>query len=168
MTTTRSWTLTPSPASASRARWSWERASARSLQDEDTSPAAVITRHRTQAHRDWLRAAEERARLRATWQRFFTNHDVLITPAAPTAAIPAGSRTLHVDGQERPFFHQAAWTTLTSHVGLPTLITPIATTKQGLPIAVQLVGAPYRDRTLLALAEQLAAAVDREPAPYGD
>lgn len=105
MTTTRSWTLTPSPASASRARWSWERASARSL---------------------------------------------------------------HVDGQERPFFHQAAWTTLTSHVGLPTLITPIATTKQGLPIAVQLVGAPYRDRTLLALAEQLAAAVDREPAPYSD
>ncbi len=134
-----------------------ELAAARALRDEDTSPRATFLRHRTQTHRTWLLAVEERARLRATWQRFFTEYDVLITPAAPTAAIPAGSRTLMVDGQERSFFDQTGWANLTSHVGLPSLVVPVTTTAEGLPIGVQIIGAPYADRDLLAVGEELAA-----------
>ncbi|MGW0731827.1 amidase family protein [Streptomyces sp. NPDC002851] len=126
------------------------------MQDDDTSPRATFLRHRTQTHRNWLRANEERARLRSDWQRFLTEHDVLVTPAAPTPAIPAGSRTLTVDGQERNFFDQTGWTNLTSHIGLPALVAPLATTTQGLPIGVQIIGRPYADRVLLDVAERLA------------
>ncbi|MDO0936524.1 amidase family protein [Streptomyces sp. DG2A-72] len=128
----------------------------RQLQDDDTSPRATFLRHRTQTHRNWLRANEERARLRSDWQRFLTEHDVLVTPAAPTPAIPAGSRTLTVDGQERNFFDQTGWTNLASHIGLPALVVPLATTTQGLPIGVQIIGRPYADRVLLDVAERLA------------
>ncbi|MEU6148074.1 amidase family protein [Streptomyces sp. NPDC047081] len=132
-----------------------ELAAARQLQADDSSPRATFLRQRTQTHRSWLRANEERARLRSDWQRFFTDHDILVTPAAPTAAIPVGSRTLAVDGQERSFFDQTGWANLTSHVGLPSLVVPVTTTPQGLPIGVQIIGRPYADRALLEMAERI-------------
>ncbi|QNE77311.1 amidase [Streptomyces finlayi] len=136
-----------------------ELAAARDLHEGDLSPRATFLRHRTQTHRAWLRANEERLRLRETWHRFFADaeRDVLVTPVAPTAAILAGSRTLTVDGVERSFFDQTGWANLTSHVGLPSLVMPVARSADGLPIGVQLVGPNYSDRTLLALAEYLAS-----------
>ncbi|MGW2137623.1 amidase family protein [Streptomyces sp. NPDC001773] len=136
-----------------------ELAAARDLHEDDASPRATFLRHRTQTHRAWLRANEERLRLRETWHRFFADaeHDVLITPAAPTAAIPAGTRVLTVDGVERSFFDQTGWANLTSHIGLPSLVMPAARNADGLPIGLQLVGSTYSDRTLLALAEHLAS-----------
>ncbi|MFD9187203.1 amidase family protein [Streptomyces phaeochromogenes] len=134
-----------------------ELAAARELQDDDASPRASFLRHRTQTHRTWLRANEERARLRSTWQQFFSEYDVLITPAAPTPAILAGSRALAVDGQDRNFFDQTGWANLTSHIGLPSIAVPVSTTTQGLPIGVQIIGPPYGDRALLAVAEELEA-----------
>jgi amidase len=132
-----------------------ELAAARALWDDDAGPRAAFLRHRTQTHRTWLRADEDRARLRQTWQQFFTEHDVLLTPAAPTPAIPAGSRSLAVDGTERSFFDQTGWANLTSHVGLPSLVIPVTTTEEGLPLGVQIIGPAYADRVLLALAEEL-------------
>ncbi|MFC9502689.1 amidase family protein [Streptomyces sp. NPDC057002] len=134
-----------------------ELAAARDLPGDDASPRAAVLRHRTQTHRAWLRANEERLRLRGTWQRFFADaeHDVLITPAAPTPAIPAGSRSLSVDGIERSFFDQTGWANLTSHIGLPSLVVPVARNEEGLPIGVQLVGPAYDDRSLIALAQEL-------------
>ncbi|MER6271662.1 amidase family protein [Streptomyces sp900105755] len=136
-----------------------ELAAARDLQEDDTSPRGTFLRYRTQTHRTWLRANEERHRLREMWHRFFADaeHDVLITPAAPTAAIPAGARSLMVDGVERSFFDQTGWANLTSHVGLPSVVVPVARNAEGLPIGVQLVGPMYSDRALLAAAEYLAS-----------
>ncbi|NEB12292.1 amidase [Streptomyces coelicoflavus] len=141
-----------------------ELAAARDLTPDDTSPRAAILRHRTQTHRSWLRANEERLRLRQSWHRFFTDgpYDVLVTPAAPTAAIPAGSRSLVVDGADRSFFDQTGWANLTSHVGLPSLVVPIGRNVDGLPIGAQLVGPAYADRTLLVMAEHLVSLLGAE------
>ncbi|MGV9401734.1 amidase family protein [Streptomyces sp. NPDC003667] len=136
-----------------------ELAAARDLREDDASPRAAFLRHRTQTHRSWLRANEERLRFREMWHRFFADaeHDVLITPAAPTAAIPAGTRSLMVDGVERSFFDQTGWANLTSHVGMPSVVVPVVRNAEGLPIGVQLVGPMYSDRALLAAAEYLAS-----------
>ncbi|MGV9427967.1 amidase family protein [Streptomyces sp. NPDC003656] len=139
-----------------------ELAAARALYEDDASPRAVFLRHRTQTHRAWLRANEERLRLRETWLRFFTDgqYDVLITPAAPTAAISADSRSLTVHGVERSFFDQTGWANLTSHIGLPSLVVPVGRNADGLPMGVQLVGPAHADRTLLTLAEDLMASLE--------
>ena len=102
--------------------------------------------------------------MQQAWHRFFTDgpYDVLITPAAPTAAIPAGSRTLTVNGADRSFFDQTGWANLTSHVGLPSLVMPLGRNTDGLPIGVQLVGPAYADRTLLLMAEHLASQLGTE------
>ncbi|MEV7242732.1 amidase family protein [Streptomyces sp. NPDC093248] len=136
-----------------------ELAAARDLREDDASPRAAFLRHRTRTHRSWLRANEERLRFREMWHRFFADaeHDVLITPAAPTAAIPAGTRSLVVDGVERSFFDQTGWANLTSHVGMPSVVVPVVRNAEGLPIGVQLVGPMYSDRALLAAAEYLAS-----------
>ncbi|MCL6738927.1 amidase family protein [Streptomyces neyagawaensis] len=141
---------------ATDAAFTAEQTSACQLPTHDTSPRATALRYRTQAHRSWLIAREESARQRAAWMAFFEHRDVLITPAAPTQAIPNGSRTLHVDGEERSFFDQTSWANLISHLGLPAAIAPVSKNDKDLPIAVQIIGAPYADRTVLALAEQLA------------
>ncbi|WP_432034129.1 amidase family protein [Streptomyces antibioticus] len=82
----------------------------------------------------------ERRHPRETWHRFFADAgpDLIVTRAAPTPAIRAGRRSLLGDGAERGFFDQTAWTTFTSHTGLPSLIAPVAHDPNGLPIGVQL------------------------------
>lgn len=137
-----------------------ELAAVRALDEDDVSPRAAFLRHRTQTHRVWLRANEERLQLRKTWHRFFADapYDVLITPAA----IPAGTRSLMVDGVERSFFDQTGWANLTSHIGLPSLVIPAGRNMDGLPVGVQLVGPEYADRTLLAMAEELARSTEQQ------
>ncbi|MFI0534221.1 amidase family protein [Streptomyces scabiei] len=140
---------------ATDAAFAVEQTSARQLPEGDTSPRATALRYRAQTHRSWLIAREERAQQRAAWTAFFEQHDVIITPAAPTPAISNGSRTLQVNGHERSYFDQTGWANLISHIGLPAAIVPVGTNDQGLPIAVQMIGAPYADRTLLAMAMHL-------------
>jgi amidase len=50
-----------------------ELAAARDLHTDDASPRAAFLRHRTQTHRAWLRANEERLRFRQTWHQFFAD-----------------------------------------------------------------------------------------------
>jgi Asp-tRNA(Asn)/Glu-tRNA(Gln) amidotransferase A subunit family amidase len=42
-----------------------------------------------------------------------------------------------------------------NYLGLPALVLPIARDKRGLPISVQLVGRPFHEHELLAVAAQL-------------
>ncbi|MFM9372844.1 amidase [Streptomyces sp. Da 82-17] len=149
-------------ASASDAAFQAEVDAAAQLADDDHSPGAFYLRSRTQRHRDWLRADEEREKLIGRWARYFEDHDVLVTPAAPTAAVPdltsvpVPQRRITVDGEERPYFDQTAWANLTSHVRLPAATVPVGRTASGLPLSVQVVGPYLADRTVLAVAEELS------------
>ncbi|MGW0737481.1 amidase [Streptomyces sp. NPDC002851] len=140
-----------------------ETEAAAGLADDDHGPRAFLLRSRTQRHRDWLRADEERAELAARWAEYFTDHDVLITPSAPTAAppdltgTPLPQRRLTVDDDpNRSYFDQTTWANLTGHVGLPSATVPVGRTEGGLPLSVQVVGPYLGDRTVLAVAEELS------------
>ncbi|MCI3221860.1 amidase [Streptomyces sp. NP-1717] len=125
-------------------------------------PSALYLHSRTMRHRDWCVADEARQDLRAAWDRYFDEHDILITPATPTAAVadqtntPAPQRYITVDGQKRPFFDQTSWLNLAGPVGLPALVLPAGQTADGLPLAIQIIGPYLGDRTVLEAARQLA------------
>jgi amidase len=60
----------------------------------------------TQLHRDWLLADERRTELRARWDAFFRDWDVLLCPAVQVPAIlhdrrPEAERTFDLDGAEQ-------------------------------------------------------------------
>lgn len=131
-------------------------------------PGGFFLRSRTMRHRDWCVADEARQKLRGAWADYFTDHDILITPATPTAAVPDQSGTplpqryITVDGTKRPFFDQTSWLNLAGPVGLPAIVLPAGTTGDGLPLAIQIIGPYLADRTLLHAARQL---VKQLPAP---
>ena len=80
--------------------------------------------------------------------------DVLVTPATPSPA----PRGLHSTGD--PAFN-VPW----SYCGYPTVVLPIGLSSEGLPIGIQLVGQPYDEARLLAVARWVEQQVGFEATP---
>ncbi|MBB3769749.1 aspartyl-tRNA(Asn)/glutamyl-tRNA(Gln) amidotransferase subunit A [Angulomicrobium tetraedrale] len=118
-------------------------------------PAAWIAR--AQNFRRWFR--DRAVELFAEW-------DVLIAPATPVPAPRSGQATFVLDGREmlvRP--NIGIYTQPISFIGLPVVAAPIATDNP-LPIAVQLIAAPWQEAAALRAArvlERAGIAVAPEP-----
>jgi amidase len=116
----------------------------------------------TQLHRAWLQAQEQRARLQATWARWFQGFDALLCPVAMSAAFPhdhTGSvrdRRIEIDGTERSHSELALWNGLIGVVGLPSAVPPVARVAGGLPVGVQVVTPYLQDRRAVRLAGFIA------------
>jgi amidase len=99
--------------------------------------------------------------------RVFESCDVLLAPVTPELAFPVNrweSRSLPVvlDGNSRIIVFNSVW----NQTGQPAAAVPAGWTDDGLPRAVQLVGRPGDEPTLLSLAAQLEAErpwADRRP-----
>ncbi|MFK0254997.1 amidase [Streptomyces sp. NPDC090445] len=134
-------------------------------------PSGIFLHSRTMRHRDWLRANEEREKLRGRWADYFTDHDVLITPAVPSTCVddqtstPVPSRFITVNGQKRPYFDQTAWLNLAGHVRLPAVVMPAGRTADGLPLAIQIIGPYLADRTVIDMAGHLARKLPKPAQP---
>jgi amidase len=88
----------------------------------------------------------------------FDDHDVLVTPVTAQPPVEVmrweglgAARTL--DGMTRVYPFAATWNML----GNPAAAVPSHLTPEGLPVAVQLVGRPRDEHTLVALAAQIEA-----------
>lgn len=93
--------------------------------------------------------------------RFFTHHDILLTPSMCTPPWPLG--VLSLSAKDTDAFGVAinrsiAFTSLFNATGNPAMSVPLHWTAQGLPVGVQFV-APFGDEAMLfRLAAQLEAA----------
>jgi amidase len=135
------------------------------LTPDDTSADAAWLRAPGLAHRDWLKADEQRYALRHQWERLFETFDVVVTPVAPVPAFrhnhsdPKDARTYPVayDGGIRqvPFTELFYWAGLPVLPGLPATSFPIGVDDDGLPISAQAVGPWLEDRTPIAFARLL-------------
>ena len=85
-------------------------------------------------------------------RKLFGGLDCVVLPAQPDVAPPFGT---DVDATL-----QAPWTLL----GLPALTLPSGLTPAGLPLGVQLVAAPFREDTLIAVARWCEAVLGKLPA----
>jgi amidase len=128
------------------------------------SPSALETRTRRHAQlgRVVLRLGfpreQGRARWRAVAERFFADHDVLVTPALaqpPIEAAAWGQRgwlaNILANIRYAPF--AAPW----NLAGWPAMVVPAGVHPDGMPLAVQLVGRPGSEPLLLGVAHQLEA-----------
>jgi amidase len=114
-------------------------------------------------HRLWLRLNEERHRARLAWDQFFESWDVLIAPVSSIAAQPhdpvhgLADRRVMVNGEDRAFIEQLFWAGIATMPLLPATSAPLGFTEAGLPFGMQILGAPYEDRTTIAVAAALEA-----------
>ncbi|MFI6355134.1 amidase [Streptomyces sp. NPDC050743] len=103
-----------------------------------------------------VRTGDGRERLRARLTPFFTEHDVLLTPALARRSPQAGP--WHERGWLRNVLANTAYSPFTppwNLTGWPAMSVPFGTLASGAPCAVQLVGRPGSESVLLELAEEL-------------
>ena len=131
------------------------------LRPDDESYFARMTRANVLAHRSWLAANERRHQMRLLWDRFFDDWDVMICPAAASAAFPHDhkgerqDRTIAVNGRQVPTTDQLFWAGYSGGFYLPGTVAPIGLTRQGLPAGVQIIARQFADLTALRFAELL-------------
>lgn len=131
------------------------------LDPNDESYFARMTRANVMAHRDWLAFNNRRHQMRLAWAEFFREWDVLLCPAAASAAFPHDQkgerheRTITVNGKQVPTTDQLFWAGFSGVVYLPSTVAPAGFTPEGLPVGVQIVGPQYGDLTCIALARML-------------
>ena len=134
---------------------------ARGLRPDDESYYARMTRANVAPHRDWLAANEVRHQMRWRWAEFFRDYDLLLCPAAASAAFPHDhegerhERTILVNGRRVPTTDQLFWAGYPGVAFLPSTVAPAGFSRAGLPIGVQIVGPQYGDRTCIELARLL-------------
>lgn len=115
---------------------------------------------------DYARAAARQTAIYRNFQRFFAEHDVLLTPAITVS--PRPWRELYpaeIDGKPtRTYFHWLAlayYVTLTGH---PAVCLPVGRDSKGMPFGLQIVGPRGGDALVLAVAAALEEAFAADPA----
>ncbi|MER7273801.1 amidase [Dactylosporangium sp. NPDC000244] len=104
-------------------------------------------------------ALRRRAELRAAMETFFGRFDVLVTPVFGVGPWPLPHGTSPYPDEPYLSLGAAAWplTTLAPMAGCSAVAVPCGTAG-GLPVGLQLLGAPYSDLRLLRLAADLETA----------
>jgi amidase len=134
---------------------------ARSLNQDDRSYFGKMVRGNTLYHKDWLELDERRHRMRCKWGNFFRDFDILLCPAAASAAQPHDQlgerfrRSIVVDDARLPATDQLFWAGIATFAGLPATVAPIGLTSSGLPAGVQVIAAGYHDYTCINFAKLL-------------
>ncbi|BAZ26503.1 amidase [Kalymmatonema gypsitolerans NIES-4073] len=103
----------------------------------------------------YIQAQRFRRWYRDKVQEIFQKVDVILAPTTPISAPLIGQQTMILDGEEilvRP--HLGLFTQPLSFIGLPVLSVPIQRPNT-LPLAVQLVAAPYNEAVILQVAAVL-------------
>ena len=142
------------------------------LDPADQSMAAVNARATVLPHREWIRTNTQREKLRRAWSAFFEEWDILLcpqmaTPAFPHDHRPFNERTLTVDNEQQPYFKQLFWAGMIVNAYLPSTVFPTGPSREGLPIGVQAVSAPYRDYRTIEFARQIGKEIGGFVPPPG-
>lgn len=105
--------------------------------------------------KDYIDAEQAAERLRDGYAEYFKTYDALITPVLPIPAHKHGVAEFVINGQKVDATYLQGATVPLNITGLPGLSMRFGTSKEGLPINVQLVGSWLAESTVLHLASLL-------------
>lgn len=111
---------------------------------------------------DWFNVVEDSNRLRETFNTVFNRYDVILMPPTYTPAFAhdhgfMATRQIKVNGERRHYSDLFMWIAPATLMGLPATSAPLGQTAAGLPVNVQIMGAPYDDRVTMHFAKLLAS-----------
>jgi Asp-tRNA(Asn)/Glu-tRNA(Gln) amidotransferase A subunit family amidase len=101
----------------------------------------------------WL--ARDELREKILWQ--MRKHAVLICPTAAVPAFRHGEREWKVDGETVKYLDAWSYCEWFNLLGFPAAVVPVGHSVEGLPIGIQIVGRPWEEELVLAVAARLEA-----------
>jgi Asp-tRNA(Asn)/Glu-tRNA(Gln) amidotransferase A subunit family amidase len=131
--------------------------------DQDISPilkqflewAAAEKPHTGESLLDtWIR----RDALRSQFFAQMRKYPILLCPAAAIPAFRHGDRSWQIDGKTVEYLDAWSYTEWFNLLGNPGAVVPVGHSPEGLPIGVQIVGRPWEEENVLAI----AAALEKE------
>ena len=104
----------------------------------------------------YVKALKVRRLVKKDFDDAFTQCDVVMGPTTPTAAFKAGEKS----DDPLALYLSDVYTVSCNLAGIPGLSMPCGFTKTGLPIGLQLLGAPFEEEKLLRIARMYESATD--------
>ena len=99
---------------------------------------------------DYVKAQRAQAQFRRDMLRTCESLDALLTPGALIAAPPLGARSVMIDNREVKLMRAIVSATSPFNLtGQPALTVPCGRSNSGLPLALQIVGKPFAEATIL-------------------
>lgn len=99
----------------------------------------------------YLKALRVKALIKKAFDEAFAKYDIILGPAAPTAAPKIGTSL----SDPMKMYLSDIYTVAVNLAGLPGLTVPCSVNEKGLPIGVQLLGDCFREKTLFAAASAI-------------
>lgn len=116
--------------------------------------------------KDFIDAEQAAERLRDGFAEYFQKYDVLLTPVLPIPAHKHGVEEFIINGQTVDATYLQGATVALNVTGLPGIAMRFGTSKEGLPIGVQIVGSWLAESTILytaSLLESVSGVRDLHP-----
>ena len=113
---------------------------------------------------DLHRALEFHASVTRSFGRFFEEYDLLLCPAAASAAQPHDhegerwTRTVTVNNEQVLTTDQLFWAGISGVVYLPATVAPAGLTRANLPVGIQIIGPNFGDHTCIEFARLIEEA----------
>jgi len=104
---------------------------------------------------DYINAEQAAERIRDGYAQYFQHYDALITHVLPIPAYKHGVSEFLIDGQTVDATYQQAATVPLNITGLPGISMRFGTSKEGMPINIQIVGSWQAESTILHIATML-------------
>ncbi len=105
--------------------------------------------------KDFVAAEQAAERLRDSFAQYFRRYDVLLCPVTPFPATKHGLDDVVVDGETISAFQVMSATAPFSLTGNPAMTLRFGTSRDGLPIGVQIVSSWYAESTMFDVASRL-------------
>jgi amidase len=102
-----------------------------------------------------LAAWIQRDVLRAQFFAQMRQYPILLCPAAAIPAFRHGERSWMIEGKTVEYLDAWSYTEFFNLLGNPGVVVPVGSSPEGLPIGVQIVGRPWEEEQVLAVAEVL-------------
>lgn len=96
------------------------------------------------------------ADLRNSMIKVFEHADVLIAPVAPVVAFKHGSADGTADSSMMQAYNLTGW---------PVATIPVMLSEEGMPIGIQIIGRPWKDQEVLAIAKAIESRLPELPMP---
>src|SRR3984885_2226218 len=108
--------------------------------------------------REWLHTLMGRDALRERLLRQMETFPILLCPACAVPAFRHGEREWMVQGRKVEYLKAMSYSQWFNLLGNPAAVVPVGRSPEGLPVGVQIVGRPWEDEAVLAVAAKIEAA----------